>query len=266
MAGKSSKKKQKSAPSTPIAARMAEMKDGILQMESFIKEAAALAETEGRRIEEIKNGFEEAVVRLQDELRTREEALLTKDSVLEDMERSLTSQIGDLEDQLKEKDELIANQGANLQAARSARQDGKLAELEARIKEKEDILLQKDAIVREVQERLGGLTAQVGDLEGQVKIKGELLESRDAEIKDLTSKMDGLRLLPQESAVRGEENVILLEDPEPRVEQQAAETKVKVIERSMHSIMGRQGRIIVQGQGKEPKKSRLISLLAPSKK
>lgn len=118
-AGSSKKKRQKVSSTDLIASQVAEMKDGITQIESFIKEAAVLAETEVRRVEEIKDSLEAAVARLEAELREKEEMLRKKDSVLKELEEGLTTQIRDLENQVRKEVELLETRDAEMKDLKS---------------------------------------------------------------------------------------------------------------------------------------------------
>ena len=112
MAAKPSKKKQKSETPNVVVARVAEMKEGILQMESLMKEAAALATAEVQRIDGIRRSLEETVARLEAEIKGKEEMLREKDFAREEMEKKLTAPIRDLEAEIGKKEELLASREA----------------------------------------------------------------------------------------------------------------------------------------------------------
>ncbi len=111
MVAKPSKKKRKSETPNVVATRVAEMKEGIIQMESLMREAAALATAEVQRIDGIRRNLEETV-RLGAEIRGKEEMLREKDFAQGELEKKLTAQMRDLEIQIGKKDELLASREA----------------------------------------------------------------------------------------------------------------------------------------------------------
>lgn len=131
MAARTSKKKQKSKTPSVVAARVAEMKEGIIQMESMMREAAALATAEAQRIDGIKGSLEEAVARLRAE-RGKEEMLREKDLARGELEKRLAAQIKDLESQIEKRDELLASRQAEI-AALQSKLDGLQLPLEGNV-------------------------------------------------------------------------------------------------------------------------------------
>ncbi len=114
MAAKPSKKKQKSETPIVVATRIAEMKEGIIQMESIMREAAALATAEVQRIDGIRRNLEGTVTRLGAEIRGKEGMLREEDFAQGELENKLTAQIRDLEIQIGKKDELLASHEAEI--------------------------------------------------------------------------------------------------------------------------------------------------------
>ena len=96
--------KQESGSQGPVINRAAELKDGIVRMESLIKKAAALVAEEARRVEEIKGAFAVEVAALEARLADKDEALRQKESALQEIQESLTARIRDLESRLGEKE------------------------------------------------------------------------------------------------------------------------------------------------------------------
>lgn len=265
MAAKSSKKGRKSGAPELIPARVAEMKEGILQMGSFMNEAAALAATEVRRIDEIRENLEATVARLEAEIGEKEELLREKESALIELGNKSLGQISDMENQLAKKDELLESRAAELKESWSQAQDTRPAELEAQLREKEEILSQKEAALTELQE---ASSAKIRNLENLVRKEAELLESREAEIADLRSKLDRPSVAPEGSVTLGEEDVVDPEELEQGMAQGAypADAKVKVIEQSMRGVVIKPAKMAQREAAPDAKKSRLASLLAPIKK
>lgn len=245
-----------------IATRVAEVKEGIIQMESFMNEAAALASAEASRIDEIGESLEAEVARLETEIKEKDVLLREKDSALAELEGRLMAQIGDMEDQLAKKDELLQSRAAELKESRSKTQDTRQAVLEAQLREGARTLSQKEATLRELQE---STAARIRDLEDQIGKKEQLLERREAEIADLRSKLEGLSVAPEGSVTLGEENVIVFEGLEQGLSQESY-PGAGGIERSMRDVAVKTGKMIKREAAPGPKKSRLGSLLAPVKK
>jgi hypothetical protein len=101
------KKKRGSASAALPANGFAEMKDLITQMESFIKEAEALATMEIRRIDEIKESLKASAARLAALFRQKDEILSTRERATKELEDSLAVRIRELEKQLQEKEALL---------------------------------------------------------------------------------------------------------------------------------------------------------------
>ncbi|MBI2089186.1 MAG: hypothetical protein HYT78_10645 [Deltaproteobacteria bacterium] len=116
MAANAPKKKRGSGTAGFPGNGFTEMKDVITQMESFIKEAEALAAMEIRRIEDIKEALKGAVTRLAALFREKEELLLTKEKTTKEIEENLFAKIRELEQQLGEKEMLLQSRVEALKA------------------------------------------------------------------------------------------------------------------------------------------------------
>ncbi len=150
MAGKSSKKKKKGGAPEAVGAGVAEMKEGIRQMESFMKEAAAMAASEMRRIDEITANLGETVARLEAGIREKEEMLGQKEASLKELQERLSAQIRNLEDQIREKERLLAGRELEMADLRS-----KLEELEASYKGSVPLTEENVVLLEEVEPGVG---------------------------------------------------------------------------------------------------------------
>lgn len=117
MSANSSKRKRGSANAVAPANGLTEMKDVITQMESFIKEAEALAAMEIRRIEEIKESLKTTVTRLAAQFKEKEEVLRARDKVARELEENFSAKVRDLEKRLTEKEALLESHKAALAEA-----------------------------------------------------------------------------------------------------------------------------------------------------
>ena len=280
MANKSSRKRQKKETEGEVATRVSEMKEGISQMESFMKEAAALAAAEVQRIGEIRENLEETLACLKAELREKEEMLQQRNAALEDLEKGFMARAQDMEILIQRRDDLLEKRETEFREA-SSKQKEQTAVLEAQLGEKEELLSQKDSAYRELQEGLG---ARISDLEGEIRRRGELLESREAEIADLQSRINALAVSSEGDGQRRERNTAVVEEAERGLEDGSyldepseeepedfepsarEEAKVKLIGKSMRNVMVKPGNIARIGPVPDARKSRLVSLLAPIKK
>ena len=280
MANKSSRKRQKKETEGEVATRVSEMKEGISQMESFMKEAAALAAAEVQRIGEIRENLEETLACLKAELREKEEMLQQRNAALEDLEKGFMARAQDMEILIQRRDDLLEKRETEFREA-SSKQKEQTAVLEAQLGEKEELLSQKDSAYRESQE---GLSARISDLEGEIRRRGELLESREAEIADLQSRINALAVSSEGDGQRRERNTAVVEEAERGLEDGSyldepseeepedfepgvrEESKVRLIGKSMRNVMVKPGNIARISPVPDARKSRLVSLLAPIKK
>ncbi|MEK7229062.1 MAG: hypothetical protein AAB154_03355 [Candidatus Binatota bacterium] len=280
MANKSSRKRQKKETEGEVATRVSEMKEGISQMESFMKEAAALAAAEVERIDEIRGNLEGTLACLEAELREKEEMLQQRNAALEDLEKGFMARAQDMEILIQRRDDLLEKRETEFKEALN-KQKKQTAMLEAQLGEKEEQLSQKDSAYRESQEGLG---ARISDLEGEIRRKGELLESREAEIADLQSRINALAVSSEGDGQRRERNTAVVEEVERGLEDGSylddpseeeaedfepgvrEESKVRLIGQSMRDVVVKPGGVARRGPVPDVRKSRFLSLLAPIKK
>lgn len=218
MAARSSKKKRKNGAPAAVVTGVAEMKEAILQMESSMTEAAALAATEIGQIDEIRRGVEENVARLEAQVREKENMLRQKSSALEELETRLTA-------------------------------------LGAQLKEQAEMLRQKESALGELRE---SSVAQSRDLENQIRRREDLLKGREAEIADLRSQLDGLQPSPKASVTLSEGNAAA----NGLAASAGSGARGKAIGQSMRDVVTRPGKTVQREASADPKKSRLVTLLA----
>lgn len=111
MAANSPKRRRGLSNGAAPANGFSEIKDVINQMESFIKEAEALAAMEIRRMDEIKESLKTTVARLSALFRENEEIRLTREKAAKELEETFSARIRDLERQVKEKETLLEARG-----------------------------------------------------------------------------------------------------------------------------------------------------------
>ena len=199
MAGKSSKKKKKDGAPEAAGARVAEMKEGIRQMESFMKEAAAMAVSEMRRIDEITANLGETVARLADleiHLGEKERMLGQKEASLKELEESWAVQIRHLEDRIREKEKLLAGRELEMADLRS-----KLEGLEASCKGSVPLMEENVVLLEEVEPGVGdGLhPVELIEAAGQDSETGREPERK---AKVIEQSMRGVAVKPSKMAGR----------------------------------------------------------------
>ena len=184
-------------------------------MKSIIQQAASLAVVEARRVDEIKESFEAAATALEAQPQKKESGLPEPD-------QGLTTQIQDLENRLREKEELLEIRDAELKDIKFRRKatdlaavkavrleeikgnfEAVVAALVAQLKEKENMLHKRDSELRGLEEKV---TGQIRDLENEVREKDELLEIRDAGLKDLKSKNNEAEIAALEAQLEEKED------------------------------------------------------------
>jgi chromosome segregation ATPase len=169
--------KQDQQPLRRIFSEVAEMKDRLTQMGTFINQAAALAAAEASRVEEMQRNFEATVSTLEARLGEKEEALYQKDSELRELQENVTARICDLENRVREKEELLEVRGTEL------------SELRLKNREAEALAMKEASRVEEIKQ---SFEATVLVLEAQLKQKEELLNQKDFALKDMKESLTEL--------------------------------------------------------------------------
>lgn len=200
----------------PILDEVAGMKERLSQMESLIQQAASLAVIEARRADEIQEGFAATVAALEAQLQQKENALDERGPGIGDQDESLTTQLRDLENRLREKEELLEIR------------DGELKDLRAKVEETASTAAAPPQRAQEIQD---GFAATVAALKAQLDEKEALLGQKDAALKEMEESLNGLE----------EALVVQIRDLESRLEEMVQksssetageETKKKVSRRS----------------------------------
>lgn len=209
---------QSERQSRPILDEVMGMKERLSRMESIIQQAASLAVVEARRVDEIKETFEATVAAYEAQLQEKEDTPNRENAVPGEQDQGLASQVRDLENRLREKEELLVTQEAEIEdlrskveeaAALAAAEAGRaqeiernfaatLATLKTHLGEKEELLSQKDIAMKDVEEGLTGLEEslvnQIRILEGQLE---EMVQKSGSEKSEQGKKAKGKRTTPR---------------------------------------------------------------------
>lgn len=209
---------QSERPPRPILDEVMGMKERLSRMESTIRQAASLAVVEARRVDEIKETFEATVAAYEAQLQGKETALNRESPVPGEQDQGLASQVRDLENLLRGKEELLVTRDAEIKdlrskveeaAALAAAEAGRaqeiernfaaaLAALKTQLGEKEESLSQKDIVMKDMEESLTGLEEslvnQIRILEGQLE---EMVQKSGSEISEQGKKAKGKKSPPR---------------------------------------------------------------------
>jgi DNA repair exonuclease SbcCD ATPase subunit len=194
--------------------------EGFTKLKEAVKQGEASVVGEARQAEQVIGTLTANVAALDSKLKEAEEVVRQKDSSRQQIEETLKAKIQDLQNDLKAKEHQLALQAqeindlrsssaakekqvSELEAARTkaieeaashaARADdlagasrAKVENLEAEVKEREELLRQKDLRIKELERTLA---AKIEDFESLARSKQELLAKRDAVIGDLKSQL-----------------------------------------------------------------------------
>ena len=175
---------------------------------------------EVRQAQQAAAAIKERIAGLEAKLKESEETVRRKDSLRQQIEETLKAQVHELQNDSKKKDEALAardkeigdlkagfdlkakqiselasaNEKLEREAAGSTKraQDSemvsgaKIAALESRITEMEELARRKDSTIKELEQKLAG---KARDLDNLAKNRQELLAGRDALINDLKSQL-----------------------------------------------------------------------------
>jgi len=204
--------------------------DRIDRLAVLVENDEKLAKEENQHAEQLITGLRENLTAATAKLKEAENILSSKDSVRQNLEDTLTAKIRGLQDEMKQKDEVIERkedeiksltstvggletkvlelesgaERARTEMAKEVQRAEQLsekfrvtsAELETQLKEAEQVVREKDFTVKRLEQELAGkmqeFSARISDHEAQLKNKEQNLESRDGEIKDLKSQLQFL--------------------------------------------------------------------------
>jgi len=245
---------EQSAPARmSVGPEMSNLRKALLkridEMELVIKEGESKAMTEVRQSEEEKFGAEAKAALLKTQLEEKADVLQRKEAALKELEENLNGKIQSLEDEVKQKDGLLAMQNGESNGNTSVL-EGKASALESQLMDKEEALRARESNARQLEEELSG---KIQELETELRQKEELLthsQKDDLQRQTTEAELEGLK------AELRERNLIL----------QAREMEVKIIKQSMPERVRELDKIVQRQPEKESGKSRLGSFLAAIEK
>jgi chromosome segregation ATPase len=186
------------------------------KLRTALKEGEAVVVTETQHTEQVIESLRTEIAAQQAQLN----AARDKELAIQKMEQTLNAKIQDLQNEVKKKEEALESRGkeisdfkskidalgkqitqsetaiqqAKAETANEAKRaqqlvessNGKIATLEAQVKDKEATIRTKESTLKSLEQRL---TAKVQALESLVKNKDTLLTDQDKQIKDLSSQL-----------------------------------------------------------------------------
>jgi hypothetical protein len=197
--------------------------DRIGSLKAIVSGDQAVVAREAQHAEQVIESLKANIAMLETKLRETEDTLRRKEAASQKIEENLSGEIRDLQSAVKKKEEALeireseinvlkskidvmtvqvshlesAIEHAKADAASEAQRveqvnDGlktNIAGLEARLRETEETIHQKDVASQKLEENL---SVEIRDLQSVVKKKEEALEIRESEVSDLKAKLDGM--------------------------------------------------------------------------
>ena len=173
-------------------------KQELLQIRSReLKAAKSKVNTLRERLAAIESAKKQTENVLQQQLTQKTELLQSKDAAMKELQESLRAKVQALEGQLEEKEKLLNDRDAKLEAIGSeansptesgpARKRAKSLLLQE-LQNRTELLQAKEAIVKELEERLNATVHALENARGEVE---RLVNQRDAELPDRLTKING---------------------------------------------------------------------------
>ena len=203
---------EKSAPRPMTAGpEMSNLRKALLKridkMESAIKEAESKAMTEVRQSEVEKFDAEAKAVLLETQLEEKAEVLRRKEAALKELEETLNGQIQNLQQEVEQKDGLLAMQGGS--DGDPSELEAKASALEAQLMDKEEALRKRESDAAQLEQ---SFNSKFQELENELRQKDELLATQNGGSNDnldqLEAKASALeaQLMDKEEALRKRES------------------------------------------------------------
>ncbi len=204
---------EQSAPARmAVGPEMSNLRKALLKridkMELVIKEGESKAMTEVRQSEEEKFDAEAKAALLKTQLEEKAEVLRRKEADLKELEKNLNGQIQSLEDEVKQKDGLLAMHNGESNG-NTSELEGKASALEARLMDKEESLRAQDSDARQMEQ---SLNSKIQEMENELRQRDELLAMHNGESNDNTSELEGkasaleAQLMDKEESLRARES------------------------------------------------------------
>jgi len=178
------------------------------KMETAIKEAESKAMIEVHQSEEEKFDVEAKAALLETQLEEKAEVLRRKEAALKELEENLNGQIQSLQDEVKQKDGLLAMHDGESNG-NTAELEGKASTLESQLMDKEESLRARESDARQMEQ---SLNSQILELENELRQKEESLAMRNGEFSGVRSELEAktsaleAQVMEREESLRARES------------------------------------------------------------
>jgi chromosome segregation ATPase len=244
------------------------------ELEAFRSEINVLT----ARLGDVESAKERVEALLQQELKNGAEALQAKDASLKEVQTKLTARVRQLEDQITEKDAILAQSHTELNALQAqlthAQSSSKQTEelIRQELKEKtaslragelsreKQALAAKDAAIKELEQEL---TAKIRALETQVSDHQQLSQSRGTELEALRTEMNVVAArLANVSAAKEHADNLLRQELQQKAELLQSKDKAfqELQEQSTAGIRSLEGRLAEEEKRREERDQELAQL------
>jgi len=183
---------EQSAPARMVVGpEMSNLRKALLKridkMELVIKEGESKAMTEVRQSEEEKFDAEAKAALLKTQLEEKAEVLRRKEAALKELEENLNAQIQSLQDEVKQKDGLLAMHNGESNGSTSEL-EAKASALEAQLMDKEESLRARESDARHMEQ---SLNSKIQELENEQRQRDESWARQNEESHGNTSELEG---------------------------------------------------------------------------
>ena len=220
-------------PSAPARAtvgpEMSNLRKALLKridkMESAIKEAESKTMTEVLQSEEEKFDAEAKAALLETQLEEKAEVLRRKEAALKELEENLNAQIQSLQDEVNQKDGLLAMQNGE-SSGNTSELEAKASTLETQLMDKEQSLRARELEATQVEETL---QTKIQELENELRQKEELLTVRNGEASGVRSELEAKTSALQAQVMEREASLLARESNARQLEE-TLQTKIQELE------------------------------------
>ena len=220
-------------PSAPARAtvgpEMSNLRKALLKridkMESAIKEAESKTMPEVLQSEEDKFDAEAKAALLETQLEEKAEVLRRKEAALKELEENLNAQIQGLQDEVSQKDDLLAMQNGE-SSGNASELEAKASALEAQLMDKEQSLRERESEATQVEETL---QTKIQELENELRQRDELLAVQNGESSGNTSEFEA-KAAALEAQLMDKEQSLRARESEATQVEETLQTKIQDLE------------------------------------
>jgi len=221
---------EQSAPARmTVGPEMSNLRKALLKridkMELVIKEGESKAMTEVRQSEEEKFDAEAKAALLKTQLEEKAEVLRRKEAALKELEENLNAQIQSLQDEVKQKDGLLAMHNGESNGSTSEL-EAKASVLEAQLMDKEESLRARESDARHMEQ---SLNSKIQELENEQRQRDELLAMQNGESNAYTSELEG-KASVLEAQLMDKEESLRARESDARQKEQSLNSKIQELE------------------------------------